>query len=207
MTRRLLPPIDTINHEKRNCPSDSTKKPSRGNDVNDCFAGHGRADQIALHVAVTSSQWHTSVKRSRDLTLSFSSGGKSYLANFQSHVTEAPDCSLHLPSFFLSVSSRLASTVTELREAAAVSVETSRREEGSLRRRLESTQAEARRLAETLNAVEAARDEALEARRGAGDDAEGLRRLLAREIDEKRAFQRDATAALSAKVIEISGSA
>lgn len=99
--------------------------------------------------------------------------------------------------------------MTELREAAAVSVETSQREEGSLRRRLESTQVETRRLAETLSAVEAARDEAMEARRGAGGEAEGLRRLLAREIDEKRAFQRDATAALSTKVmgIEISRSA
>ena len=79
-------------------------------------------------------------------------------------------------------------------------LETSRLEEASLRRLLETAAAEGRRLMKALEQAEAARDEALAAGRGAGGEAEGLRERLRREKGEKEAFERGAAAEIAAKV-------
>lgn len=96
---------------------------------------------------------------------------------------------------------RLANEVAKLREDASAMMETSRLEEASLRRLLETASAEGRRLAKILTAAEATRDEALEARRGAGGEADVLRRRLSQEIDEKQSFQRESETELAFKVM------
>ncbi|CAM9691109.1 unnamed protein product [Ectocarpus sp. 12 AP-2014] len=98
---------------------------------------------------------------------------------------------------------RLNGEIIKLRENAAAMVETSRLEEASLRRLLETAAAEGRRLTKALEQTEAARDEALAIGRGAGGEAEGLRDRLARERKEKEAFERSATAEIASKDGEI----
>lgn len=82
-------------------------------------------------------------------------------------------------------------------------VETSRLEEASLRRLLETAAAEGRRLAKALEQTEAARDEALAVGRGAGGEAEGLRDRLTRARKENEAFERSATAEIASKVCRV----
>lgn len=79
-------------------------------------------------------------------------------------------------------------------------VETSRLEEVSLRRLLETAAAEGRRLMKALELAEAARDEALAEGRGAGGEADGLRERLRREKGEKEALERGAAAEIASKV-------
>lgn len=95
---------------------------------------------------------------------------------------------------------RLGQEVAKLRENAAAMLETSRLEEASLRRLLETAAAEGRRLMKALEQAEAARDEALAAGRGAGGEAAGLRETLRKERREKDALERGAAAEIASKV-------
>lgn len=79
-------------------------------------------------------------------------------------------------------------------------METSRLEEASLRRLLETAAAEGRRLVKALEKAEAVRDEALAVGRGVGGEAQGLREQLRKELDEKEAFERGAAAEIASKV-------
>lgn len=88
----------------------------------------------------------------------------------------------------------------KLRNDAAASLETFRREEDSLRRLLETAAEEGRRLVVERAAAETARDEALVAGRGAGGEAHELRQRLKRELEEKDAFVRETEVELSSKV-------
>lgn len=86
------------------------------------------------------------------------------------------------------------------RKNADVMLETSRLEEASLRRLLETATAEGRRLVEALQLTEAARDKALAAGRGAGGEANDLRESLKKAMEDKGAFERGATVEIASKV-------
>lgn len=95
---------------------------------------------------------------------------------------------------------RLDGEVSKLRQNAVEMLETSKREEASLRRLLETAAAEGRRLETALRSAESARDEALAVGKGVGGEAAGLKAQLAKELDEKSAFQRGVSAELASKV-------
>lgn len=105
----------------------------------------------------------------------------------------------HMP-FKTHTPSRLTDEVTKLRENASAMLETSRLEEASLRRLLETAAVEGRRLVKDLDLTERARDEALTVGRGAGGEAEGLRERLRKVLDEKSSFEKSATAEIGSKV-------
>ena len=95
---------------------------------------------------------------------------------------------------------RLSDEISKIRENAATMLETSRLEEASLRRLLETAAAEGRRLVRVLEEAEAARDEALAASKGVGGEANELRQLLATEREGKKKNQRATEAEITSKV-------
>lgn len=95
---------------------------------------------------------------------------------------------------------RLAEDVAKLKERASAMLETSKLEEASLRKLLETAAAEGRRLIAALRSAENARDEALVVGKGVGGEAEELRGRLEKELDEKGAFQREVSMELASKV-------
>lgn len=116
------------------------------------------------------------------------------------HTPPLPSFTTYYWNAFFDTIFSLIAEVSKLRADASAMLETSRMEEASLRRLLETASLEGRRLVKALSSAEAARDAALAVGKGAGGEAKGLREQLAKEMDEHEAFQRGATAELASKV-------